>query len=74
MLVDILQITIPTVVVMLTAYLIIKKFFENARHEREEDFKRKSLEQLLPLRLQAYERLVLYLERITKLPGVMRSK
>jgi len=77
-LLEILKYTVPALVVLLTAYLILKKFLDfNAKHlvvmqqsyelekqKLEADVKRKREEAIIPLRLQAYERLVLFLERI----------
>ena len=70
--VEILKITIPSVVVMLTAYLLIKKLMENETEKRDSELKRKLSDTILPIRMQAYERLVLYLERISPSSLIMR--
>lgn len=61
---EILKITLPSIVVFLTAYLIIRSFFENKEKEDEQKLKLRNKEQVLPVRLQAYERTILFLERI----------
>lgn len=64
LLLEILKLTLPSVVVFLTAYLIIRAFFERQEQEHQENLKRQNQEQVLPVRLQAYERSILFLERI----------
>lgn len=67
---------LPSVVVFLTAYYLIRGFFaaQNAermaasRSAQTNDDRR----QILPLRLQAYERLTLFLERIDPGPLLLR--
>ncbi|NOR87424.1 MAG: hypothetical protein GQ527_07430 [Bacteroidales bacterium] len=65
---EILKYTLPSVVVFLTAYFLLKQ--QNERElaikdkEVENDHKKLNNEILLPIRLQAYERLILFLERI----------
>jgi hypothetical protein len=64
LLVEIFKITLPSIVVFLTAYLIIRSFFERQEQEDQQKLKVNVQEQVLPLRLQAYERMILFLERI----------
>jgi len=61
----ILLVLIPSVAVFLTAYLLIRKFFENEGKMRLLDLKKADRSTLVPMRLQAYERCVLFLERIS---------
>ena len=61
----VLLVLIPSVAVFLTAYLLIRKFFENERKMRLLDLKKSDRSTLVPIRLQAYERCVLFLERIS---------
>ncbi|MBK7269311.1 MAG: hypothetical protein IPI07_07305 [Flavobacteriales bacterium] len=58
---------LPAVVVFLTAFYLIKQFLGGRHAERLTEIKREDRKHTLPLRLQAYERLVLFLERIS--PG-----
>ena len=61
---EILKLILPSVVVFLTAYLIVRSFFE--RHEKQElqQLRQQAQDHVLPARLQAYERIILFLERI----------
>jgi len=61
---DILKITIPSLIVFLTAYYLLKKFFDGIITLKEIKRASKKSKQSLPLKLQAYERLALYCERI----------
>jgi len=65
---EILKYTLPSVVVFLTAYYLLKQQNERelARMENEErkETRKKNADIILPIRLQAYERLILFLERI----------
>lgn len=56
---------IPSLVVLLTVWLILDKFFKNweAQHLIEKQIV--AQKKTLPLRLQAYERISLFLERIS---------
>ena len=71
-LVYILLVLIPSVVVFLTAYLLIKKYFENERKMKALELKKQERSTVIPMRLQAYERCILFLERITTGSLVLR--
>lgn len=68
---------LPSVVVFLTSYLLIKRYLDHLDKKGPSDqmFQLKSEAQktILPLRLQAYERMILYLERINPNSLVMRT-
>lgn len=68
-LVNLLYFTIPTLVTGLLAYFLLKQFFKNEDSRRDQDtFSLRNIEtskESLPIRLQAYERLSLFLERIS---------
>jgi len=55
---------IPSVVVFLTAFFIIRNFFENQQTQQILELKKLDRSNMIPARLQAYERCVLFLERI----------
>lgn len=57
--------TLPPLVVASTAYLLIKKFLQREQNLKLLDIKISNQKDTLPLRLQAYERMALYLERIS---------
>ena len=61
---EIFKITLPSIVVFLTAYLIIRSFFERQEQIEQQKLQLDSQKQVLPIRLQAYERMILFLERI----------
>lgn len=62
---EILKYTLPSLIVLISVYLIIKQFVGQslAKHRIEAFSDNQKL--LTPLRLQAYERVILLLERIT---------
>lgn len=63
---------LPAVVVFLTAYHIFRQYLRSRALEQAGAQKDEGRKQLLPLRLQAYERLALFLERIEPGPLVLR--
>jgi len=69
---EILSFTIPSVVVFLTAFFLLRSFFKNEDKKRKFELSMNYKESILPLRLQAYERLILLLERISPDSLVMR--
>lgn len=62
---DFLFVTVPALLVFFTAYTLIKKFIKNEDRNKLIETKRMLQKEVLPLRLQAYERLTLFLERIS---------
>jgi hypothetical protein len=64
---------LPSVVVFLTAFYLIRQFLGDRAKERMKEqlteTRKDDRRQVLPLRLQAYERLTLFLERIS--PGAL---
>lgn len=67
---------LPSVVVFLTAFYLIRGMLQSRAQERNADWlaqiKKEDHKQALPLRLQAYERITLFLERISPGPLVLR--
>jgi predicted AlkP superfamily phosphohydrolase/phosphomutase len=70
--VQILVAVLPSIVVFLTAFYLIKQFLSARAMERGADMRRDDHKHILPLRLQAYERLALFAERIAPGPLVLR--
>jgi hypothetical protein len=64
-LLEVLKYVLPSLVVFATAFLLIKSFFEDNIRQKEMEIKMIQKKDLTPLRLQAYERIVLFLERIS---------
>lgn len=63
-LIEILKIILPAGAVFAASYLLVQKFLTNEQKRREHELKKASSSTLTPLKLQAYERVVIFLERI----------
>lgn len=61
---ELLKILGPAVVVFVTVYYMLNQFFAHERFKSQTAQFQKNKEQTLPLKIQAYERLALFLERI----------
>ena len=62
---DLLKIVLPALIVAGVIYLLFKQFLEKEQQRRLIELRLESSKATLPLRLQAYERIVLFLERIS---------
>lgn len=62
---DFIKIVLPAVVVFLTAYFLIDKLLKNEDKRRSFELKKNGQNSITPIRLRAYERLILVLERTT---------
>lgn len=62
---DILKITIPSVLVIIAAVIILRSMLKNEQEKRRQELILQNSKTILPIRLQAYERIVLLLERIS---------
>src|SRR5512133_2965715 len=62
---DILKITIPALLVMLTAWILLRNMIKNDQDKRKQEILLQNSRTVTPIRLQAYERIVLFLERIS---------
>lgn len=62
---DILKITIPALIVFLTAWLVLRSMMKNDQEKRRQELILQGSRTVTPIRLQAYERIVLFLERIS---------
>jgi hypothetical protein len=69
---EILKIILPAIIVFLTAYFLFRDMLENSQKQREFEFRVKNAKRVTPVRLQAYERLTLLLERISPQSLLMR--
>ncbi|MDD2279671.1 MAG: hypothetical protein PHD06_02000 [Bacteroidales bacterium] len=65
MLSEILKITIPALLVFLAGYLAIERLLREEANRRKTELNVNSKKITTPIRLQAYERIVLFLERIS---------
>jgi hypothetical protein len=62
---DIIQITIPALMVFLSAFLVMRGMVRNDQDKRRQELILQNSRTITPIRLQAYERIVLFLERIS---------
>lgn len=69
---EILKYILPSLVVLVTAFIVIRSFLENDLQKREKLTHDAAFNAVLPMKIQAYERAVLFIERITPPNLVMR--
>lgn len=69
---EILKYTLPALFVFLATYLVLVKLLNNERHRLRAEVILNNQKVITPVRLQAYERMVLLLERISPQSLVMR--
>lgn len=70
---ELLKFTLPSLIVFLTTYYLIRNFLAHERGKQMLEIKQSNKEVITPIRLQAYERVVLFLERINPNSIVMRA-
>src|ERR1700752_3046191 len=70
--IDLLKIIIPAGAVFAAAYFLVKRFLDNEQKRREFELKKSSQANITPLKIQAYERIVIFLERINPNSLVVR--
>ncbi|WP_439880197.1 hypothetical protein ACSX1A_13650 [Pontibacter sp. MBLB2868] len=63
--IELIKISLPALIVAVAMYYLIKKHYERDYQMRLLELRKKNTDVVLPIRLQAYERVVLLLERIT---------
>lgn len=61
---EILKYTLPALIVMATAYFLLKKFLDAQNEKEWAKYNQQLIDKKLPIKLQAYERLMLFCERI----------
>ncbi len=69
---EILKYTLPAIIVLIVAVVFIKQIVKNDQNRRNYDILAKNQQLITPVRLQAYERLTLLLERISPESLIMR--
>jgi len=70
---EILKYTLPAGIVFIGVYFVIKSFMENEQRKTELQYRSDNMKLVTPVKLQAYERMILYLERISLNNLVMRT-
>ena len=69
---EILKYTIPAAIVFVGVYFILNSFMEAERRKMEMTFRTSNAKMITPVKLQAYERMILFLERISLSNLIMR--
>lgn len=62
--IELLKIVLPAAAVFLAVFFLVQKFLKDNQSRRDHELKKASLNLTTPQKIQAYERLVIYLERI----------
>lgn len=62
---ELLKLIIPAAAILYGMYLVMQGFLNRDLQSRQLDIRGKSIETVLPIRLQAYERICLLLERLS---------
>jgi len=70
---EILKYILPSIIVFVGVYFILQNFLENESRKQERSLRAKNQDLVVPIRLQAFERVVLFLERISLQNIVMRA-
>jgi hypothetical protein len=61
---DVLKYVLPAVVVFLVGYFTLKKMLDNYYEQKMLEFRQQNRSNMVPIKIQAYERLTIYLDRI----------
>jgi hypothetical protein len=69
---QIAMIILPSGIVFITTYYLVKNFLDHESRKKAVDLKLANQTVITPIRLQAYERVILFLERINPSSMVMR--
>ncbi len=64
-LLEILKYVLPALIIFLIVYFLLKSFFDNENKKRELEIRIEQQKTITPLKLQAYERLTILMERMT---------
>ncbi len=62
---DILMVTIPALIVFFTAWVLLRNMIRNDQDKRRQELVLQNSRTVTPIKLQAYERIILFLERIS---------
>ena len=62
---EILKYILPALIVFATVYFLMKKFLDTQYHTQVLKFKQDQMKNTLPVKLQAYERMAMFCERIS---------
>lgn len=62
---DLIKVIVPASLVLYAVYLMVRSFIQREIEFKKLDVRGRSIDTILPSRLQAYERMTLFLERIS---------
>jgi hypothetical protein len=71
---DIIKISISGILVFLTAYFMLQNLLKNEEKKRYYEMRKETIKTLNPVRLNAYERFALFLERINPDSLILRMQ
>lgn len=69
---EILKYTLPAIIVFMATYLVINKLINNEANKRKAELALNNHKIITPIRIQAYERMILFLERISPQSIILR--
>lgn len=69
---EILKYILPSLIVFFTVWILLRSWSRNEDKRRQKEFNMHITDDILPVRLQAYERIILLLERISPESMIMR--
>ena len=69
---EILKFTLPTLIALIIVYLIINRFLNGENSRRNYEVRKSIVNLVTPIKLSAYERLVLFLERTSPESLILR--
>lgn len=69
---ELLKYTVPALIVFLASFFTIRFLIKNDQEKRRNEIRMMNQKTITPIRLQAYERIVLFLERISPDSLIMR--
>ena len=69
---EIIKIILPLILVLLAIHFLLKQFFSREQAIRTDELKSAHKKEYIQLRIQAYERVILFLERIDPNNLIMR--
>ena len=62
--IELLKILIPPLLVFISGYYVMRKMLEQEREKMKLQIRKEKAKDFTPIQLQAFERLILFLERI----------
>jgi hypothetical protein len=71
---EVIRYILPALIMLVVTYIMLSMFMGNEEKKRMYDIKKEGRRNAMPIRLQAYERLALFLERIQPANMMVRIK